>query len=1183
MASPITFTGLATGIDSESIITQMVDLQRQPITRLENQSVLLELKRESLREVNTQFLSLQNETLNLRLESTFSSRSVSSSDESKVRATANFSAAKTNHRVIVHELAQEAAATSHRYLSQASVLGSNTIGINQVGTSTRANAPGAGRLIGGVVLSDSDTLGSLGLAGDFTLKIDPDAEGTHAAKTITGLDASTTVAELITKINNQTDSIKAQLIYDEAAGGRVIQLSSDYVGLDVSISGAVAETVFGIDPGATVTSSGDTGLGSARAKAAISPADVHAGTVNILSTDGLAGSITGSVDLTAFGTEVLQLTLADLGVTEFSGFEIDPDAAGAAGMVAVKHEDGSLLKATDTVADLIETINLSVPDVTAQLVDGTGGAVYLRITANEGGRDLTVQQIGSTSGILQQVLGTGDTVTTSNATTDSAEVTLVQSFYRRGSLIPESQRVVSGTKENFRTVGVSDLIDGVTLIGATSGDVFTPGTARLQINNSERLAIENSERFQLFGVYGVTASSYSTGLGLDTDGSGVIGLNKSVAELNAASAFALDTSGEITAGQFVVGDTILTLTQEEIDEGITLAEIIARINSADEGVAVNYEAASDRFIASASAYGSAGTVSFGTYTGKAGESNVLKVLGLTNIATEILNSAGRDAGLIDQDTELVDAGFSIRPTSGTFTINGTTIEVNAAVDSLTDVIDKINSSAAGITALLDADSKRINLVQNVDEDTIADYIQVGSIYDTSNLIAALRITGGSNADGSVKGAESIKVKNNVGSARREADIEVDGIRYTRNTNTIDDVTPGLSYELLGITESPVTLTVSGDSTKAIEAIARWVTEYNKTIKLLSPERVDSTDRKYLEPLTTEERNTLTYTELLDRFEKFETLNKSEAIRKDSSLQRLINQMQTDVMTPVPDLGGSISSLADIGISSGEPGAPLTTDLQGVLVADSTDYEVIKAALESNQRLLDALNSDDHAVGELFRQQGNSVVSIMGTTAFDEGTPLANAISFQVYNGSNSAFITLEAGEYNKTQLLSLITGQLERNGITDIEVSFDGSGHLKFLNEKTIGSAYIRILDATSQSQTDRLSTRFGIAGGSYTGPVAESKSGVAEKFYTSLHQATGVEGYLRQQVSLGGTYGQGSIYDEMVALQERIQRLEDRISAREERLRKKFANMEKVVARLQEQQSSLSQFLTTSTGSQSG
>ena len=97
---------------------------------------------------------------------------------------------------------------------------------------------------------------------------------------------------------------------------------------------------------------------------------------------------------------------------------------------------------------------------------------------------------------------------------------------------------------------------------------------------------------------------------------------------------------------------------------------------------------------------------------------------------------------------------------------------------------------------------------------------------------------------------------------------------------------------------------------------------------------------------------------------------------------------------------------------------------------------------------------------------------MGTTGYDEATPLANDISFQVYNGTDTALITLPAGEYSKSQILSQIVGQMQRNGINDIEASFDGSGHLSFVNEKSIGSAYIRILDATDQSETDRLSTR---------------------------------------------------------------------------------------------------------------
>ena len=436
--------------------------------------------------MNTQLLNFQKEALNLRLESTFSSRTASSSDASKVNATADFSAAKTAHRVKVNQLAQEATVTSNRYLSQARLLGTNTAGINMLGGTSYLNAPGSGRIQGGITLNSSDTLGSLGLSGDFTLQIDPDGSGSRSPIEITGLDASTTVGQLMDKIKQQLDSVKVQLGYDEANGGKVLLLSSNYVGVDVGLSGAVAEALFGITSGASVRSDNMAGLGSASAKAAVNPEELVSGTATIVSSNGRAGSITGSVDLAAAAGsgDILGLTLDGLGVTEFNGFEIDPDAGGATGNVAVLKEDGSKLTGSDTVSDLIAAINYSVPDVTAQIVAGAGDTSYLRIVTNEGGRNVTLSQLGASEGIMNKVLGLGETVTSADATTDSGDFTMVRTFYDRGSFSSEDRRVVTGTKEDYRQGGVTDLIDGVTILGSSVGDVFrfrfSPGADRKQ-------------------------------------------------------------------------------------------------------------------------------------------------------------------------------------------------------------------------------------------------------------------------------------------------------------------------------------------------------------------------------------------------------------------------------------------------------------------------------------------------------------------------------------------------------------------------------------------------------------------------------------------------------------------------------------------------------------------------------
>ncbi len=1177
MTAPISFSGLSSGIDTNSIIQQLLDAHRQPIVRLENKAEVLAVQREAYRNVNTQLLAVQSKALDLRLESTFLTRSASSSDESSVVASANFASVKTTHRVEISQLAQEAIASSSRYLSQTRLLGSNTVGINLLGGASRTNAPGAGRIKGGVTLDESTTLGDLGLASDFTLRIDPDGAGSHSSVTIRNLDASTSVGQMLTEIRNQVGPVKAHVVFDEATGGNVLQISSEFVGIDLSVTGAVAEATLGIDNGQTVNTSSSAGAGSSHIYAAVSPSDLQRGEYTVVSSNGMAGSLTGTVDLAAAagGGDLLAVTLDDLNVNDFEPLLIDPDAAGGTGSMEILKTDGTSLSGTDTIGDLLDAINHSMPDVTAQVVEGAGGTSYLKISSNEGGRDFSLSETGANNGILKRVFGLGvDNHTTSNSTTSSDDVTLVAKFYPRGNLESSGRRVISGVKDDYRIVGVNDLIDGVTVIGSTLGDVFTPGSARIQLNNSDSLSVNENYKTQLFGRTGVTADSYATGLAIDSDSSGVIGLNKPISELNSSTAFSYDDGLGITTGTFVVGDTTLTITQDEIDNGITIAHVLARINSANEGVSVSYDSGIDRLVATAGEYGSRQEIRFANFAGGSGESNVLKVLGLTNSVSEISISAGADAGNVDSEAELVQAAFSIRPTSGTFTINGISIEVDVTSDSLTEVIEKINTSAAGVTANIDPVSNRVTLLQDVDSDTTFNWITVGSSSDTSNILDVLRITGGANADSSIVSTEQRTKTNKVGSERKTAELKVDNVQYTRNTNSIDDITSGITYDLRGVSSSPVTVSVIGDTERPLEAIARWVTEYNKTIKLLDPGTLDGEQKEFLDPITDSERSSMTFDELVKRLDLFDKYNKQEAIRKESNFRILKDQLRSAVFNQVDIPGSSIRSIADLGIGTGTAGSPLTTNYQGVLVADSTDYDEILEILQDNEKLKKALEEDDRSVYKLFAQRANSEVQVKGTTAFDEESALANDIAFQISDGTNSTEITLPAGTTNPNEFLSIITNKLNNAGLTGLEASFDTTGHLRFSTSTNVGRAYIRIFDLTDSAETDRLSTRFGVPGGSFVGENARDTAGIAEKSHSVLRSSTSLSGFISQKASYGGVYSQGSIFDEIVALQEQILRIEDRVAKREESLRKQYAAMESSLAKLQEQQGALSQYM---------
>ncbi|MEN6351309.1 MAG: flagellar cap protein FliD N-terminal domain-containing protein, partial [Syntrophomonas sp.] len=116
MSSSLRVGGLASGIDTESIIKELLKTEQNKIDKLVKQRTLLEWKRDDFRAVNTKLLALRTATADLKDSDTFNAKSATSANESILTATAETTATPGNYNITVKQLAQKASMTSQQAL-----------------------------------------------------------------------------------------------------------------------------------------------------------------------------------------------------------------------------------------------------------------------------------------------------------------------------------------------------------------------------------------------------------------------------------------------------------------------------------------------------------------------------------------------------------------------------------------------------------------------------------------------------------------------------------------------------------------------------------------------------------------------------------------------------------------------------------------------------------------------------------------------------------------------------------------------------------------------------------------------------------------------------------------------------------------------------------------------------------
>jgi flagellar hook-associated protein 2 len=312
----------------------------------------------------------------------------------------------------------------------------------------------------------------------------------------------------------------------------------------------------------------------------------------------------------------------------------------------------------------------------------------------------------------------------------------------------------------------------------------------------------------------------------------------------------------VTAGTFMVNGKQITVAAAD-----TLQDVFYKISAATGGsVTAAYDSSTDRIGLS----GASEIVLGSAYD----TSNFLQAAKLANNGTGTVESSG-SLGAIRVSRELNAANFATPlSAAGEFKINGVSIVFNSATDSLTNVLDRINSSAAGVNASYDSVNDRVVIANRSTGDV---GIAVEDV--TGNFAAATGLSAGTLQHG-----RSLLYSVN------------DSGTLTNQSNTITEASSGITgLSATALAEGTFSVSVSVDSTKIKTAITDFIAEYNKTQALINTNTASTTDAK-------------------GKVTAGLLAGDGDANRLNSDLRRLVTG-------DISGLAGSILRLENLGISS----------------------------------------------------------------------------------------------------------------------------------------------------------------------------------------------------------------------------------------------------------------------------
>ena len=212
--------------------------------------------------------------------------------------------------------------------------------------------------------------------------------------------------------------------------------------------------------------------------------------------------------------------------------------------------------------------------------------------------------------------------------------------------------------------------------------------------------------------------------------------------------------------------------------------------------------------------------------GSSSNTNVLELTAASSTATAgthtiVVNSlAQTSSGYLTEITNASDTlagSITLRVGSGA----AQTITLNSSNNTLTGLAAAINASGAGIAAsvLTDATGSRLSLVSGTSGAGGDIAVSANSIVDSSNANAALSY--------------------NTATAGANASLTIDGVNLSSASNTVTNLIPGVTFQLLSSSATPVQVVIGNDNSGVESTVNQFVSDYNSLISALNTQEGNS--------------------------------------------------------------------------------------------------------------------------------------------------------------------------------------------------------------------------------------------------------------------------------------------------------------------------------------------------------